>query len=217
VLERVEIEDSGQGNVDMTDGTLLIRDSHIERSGATGLFINGGVLDVARTTVRDNTNGGIHATGTLVTVVNSIVTGNGVGPGNTPAAYLINCDAASRLAHNTFANNDNDSAGEAGAVECDGTAISIVSSIFSGNTAPQVDVGCPVTYSLFDAGASAGTGNLTGDPMFEDALNGDFHITSGSPARGAGDPGSTEPVDVDREPRPQPQATTRDIGADEIP
>ncbi len=59
-----------------------------------------------------------------------------------------------------------------------------------------------VSYSDIQGGY-AGTGNINLDPLFVDALNGDFHLQSASPCIDAGDPAS--PLD--------PDSTITDMGA----
>jgi hypothetical protein len=60
--------------------------------------------------------------------------------------------------------------------------------IIWGNDQPQrsVTVGT-ITYSIVQGGY-AGTGNLSSDPLFVNAANGDFHLQTNSPAKNSGDP-----------------------------
>jgi hypothetical protein len=46
-----------------------------------------------------------------------------------------------------------------------------------------------VTYSNIQGGCP-GQGNIDADPLFTDAVNGDYHLLSGSPCIDAGDPAS---------------------------
>lgn len=65
-----------------------------------------------------------------------------------------------------------------------------------------------IQYSLIGDGQFAGTnGNLTGDPLFVDAVNGDYHLQAVSPAMDSGDP--TDPYDNE----PQPSGCRINIGA----
>lgn len=77
-------------------------------------------------------------------------------------------------------------------------------------TAPVVDTSCGHQYSLFDVSV-AGTGNIAGDPQFENELS--FRLRPTSPCIDAGDPGSSNDVDLEGDARPQGSAP--DIGADE--
>jgi hypothetical protein len=80
---------------------------------------------------------------------------------------------------------------------------------------------CSPTYSLFDTTATlpAGTGNIQGDPskFFANLPGQDFHLATGSPAIGAGNPSSTVTTDFDGNPRPNPAGSHPDIGAFESP
>jgi hypothetical protein len=58
-------------------------------------------------------------------------------------------------------------------------------------------------------------GNLEGDPLFVGAAN--YHITSTSPARGAGSTLTAPAIDIDGDARPNPTPGNPDIGADEVP
>jgi hypothetical protein len=55
--------------------------------------------------------------------------------------------------------------------------------------APEIDGDCAVAYSDVQGGW-AGTGNIDADPMFVDAVGGDYHLLGDSPAIDAGDPTS---------------------------
>ena len=59
---------------------------------------------------------------------------------------------------------------------------------------------------------SAGTGSISADPRFVDAVHGDFRLQGASPAINAGDPNGTQP-DVDRDGNPRPLLGRHDIGA----
>ncbi len=64
--------------------------------------------------------------------------------------------------------------------------------------APYSAVNTVVTYSdlaLIDYSAFAwpGTGNITANPLFTDAANGNYRLTSASPARDTGDPATFDP------------------------
>ncbi len=65
------------------------------------------------------------------------------------------------------------------------------------------------------AGSYMGDNPVTGDPMFVDPANFDFHIQPGSVCAGTGI-ATALLVDVDGEVRPQPAGSAPDIGIDEI-
>jgi hypothetical protein len=75
-----------------------------------------------------------------------------------------------------------------------GTAVNCIFWGNSGYNGQQVDQTTPatITYGIVQGGY-AGTGNLTSDPLFVNAANGDFHLKSGSPAINTGDPAILKP------------------------
>jgi hypothetical protein len=77
-------------------------------------------------------------------------------------------------------------------------ASSVKNCIFRGNIPDQVSVTvqnpAPVTYSNVQGGF-AGVGNFDLDPLFVNALAGDFGLSAGSPSIDSGDP--TSPLDAD--------------------
>ncbi|MHC4154421.1 MAG: S8 family serine peptidase [Planctomycetota bacterium] len=67
----------------------------------------------------------------------------------------------------------------------------------AGGSGPEIYGDCVVSYSDVQGGW-AGTGNIDADPMFVDAVGGDYHLLGDSPAIDAGDPTS----DCSNEPWP---------------
>ncbi len=114
----------------------------------------------------------------------------------------------SRITHNTFM-------GGSGVVcsAAAGSAWSFDSNIFYNVPTIAAGGGCQYQYSLsVPVAGLAGTGNITGDPMFHDVANGDFHLKPGSTAIDA-----ANPADVltghDFDGTPRPQGPRSDIGA----
>ena len=75
--------------------------------------------------------------------------------------------------------------------------------------------GCTASYSCIEGGDS-GVGNISAQPNFVDATNGDFHLLPGSPCIDAGDPNGvyTGQTDIDGDSRVM--GTYVDTGADEF-
>jgi PKD repeat protein len=97
------------------------------------------------------------------------------------------------------------------------TGVSIWNTIFWGlETSPPLSgIASPgqVSYSIIDqAGFSGVNHNINADPLFVNPSQGDFHLQSGSPARGAGITAGAPALDLDCQPRGSPPS----IGAYEF-
>jgi hypothetical protein len=60
---------------------------------------------------------------------------------------------------------------------------------------------CTVNYSDIEGGWSGGIGNISADPQFMDAANGDYHLRVSSPCIDAGTPVGAPPADIEGTPR----------------
>lgn len=114
----------------------------------------------------------------------------------------------SQITHNTFV-------GGSGIIcsAATGSIWSFDSNIFHNVPTIAAGGGCQYQYSLsLPIAGLAGAGNITGDPMFKDASDGDFHLQPGSAAID-----TANPEDVftghDFDGTPRPQGTRSDIGA----
>lgn len=112
----------------------------------------------------------------------------------------------SHIAHNTFA-------GSTG-IYCNPNASALRtfdSNIFY--NVPSISPSCQYQYNLSIPSAGlAGTGNITGDPMFKDPTNDDFHLKPGSAAIDTANPGDVF-TGHDLDGTPRPQGGRSDIGA----
>ena len=114
----------------------------------------------------------------------------------------------SQITHNTFVGGSG--------IACStsaGSSWSFDSNIFYNVPTIATESGCQYQYSLsVPVTGLAGTGNITGDPMFKDATHGDFHLKPGSPAINAANPGDVY-TGHDFDGTPRPQDGRSDIGA----
>jgi hypothetical protein len=150
-------------------------------------------------------NGGPAIQGS-VELTNSII----VAGSSTIAINISSSDPAhpvSKIINNTFVG---------GGIYCE-TSTAIVrqfsNNIFYNYSMIQVVQGCTYQYNLAVPTVNlGGNGNTTGDPMFADIANGNFHLKAGSVAIDAADPAIVS-IDRDYDGTHRPQGTRLDIGA----
>jgi len=123
----------------------------------------------------------------------TVVTGAGLqaDPGSAPVLERCTVVDNTILFPGQFGDNFGGVGGFATLVDC----------IVRGNDTNQLAPGCPVTYSDVQGGYP-GLGNIDADPLFVDAVGGDYHLQAGSPCLDAGDPTHLDP-----------DATRADMGA----
>jgi len=117
----------------------------------------------------------------------------------------------SHIVHNTFVGGTG--------IDCQATGSPFQifdSNIFYNVPTISPPVTCQYRYNLSipDAGLTGigNIGNITGDPMFKDAANGNFHLKQGSAAIDAANPGDVF-TGHDFDGTPRPQGARSDIGA----
>jgi hypothetical protein len=156
-------------------------------------FDDGTTCDIVSCTFRDNdalrSGGGLNVTenedsSATCNVFNSLFAGNfaalyGGGINTELAIALTNCTVAK--------NHCNWVGGGMRDVSSGGS--DITSCIFWGNTASffadTIDGSPTITYSDVEDNGTSGT-NIDADPVFEDDVNGDYHLQCGSPCIGFG-------------------------------
>ncbi|CAN5874153.1 hypothetical protein BH11MYX3_BH11MYX3_38360 [soil metagenome] len=210
-LSRVRVTEAGFVGIDNRGGSLILLDSQVDATQGIGIESNN-VLEVQRSEVFDNRDGGISASGGF-TIVNTVIHNNGALSSAVGGAKLgANAGKPAVFRFNTVAGNK---AGPNGsAVQCD-SAFAVEDSLLVGNLSllGPLTMSCAPRFCLFDTSPPAGTGNLQGDPMFVSIT--DFHVLPSSPAVDKADPAATEISALDGGRRPTGAA--RDIGADEQP
>lgn len=204
----------GKGVVHITTSTI----SNHPKIGVR--VVNGTSFTMTRSFVSTNHLGGVESLGQSFDITNNFVVRNG-SQGNTLGVDSSNFGGlhlsgagTSRLLYNTVAMNNSDPAAlYAGGVFCDGgnTGSNLISYNQRGNEEfPRAATGgtCSFAGSIIDQSIAAV------DSKFADLFNDDFHLTSASPARNAGN--GVPPVDVDFDGDPRSDGSP-DFGADEVP
>jgi hypothetical protein len=168
--------------------------------------------------------GGLYITSGPITLTNEIIAENHLQPGGKGSGMYLAGQA--NLLNLTLARN---SGGDGSGINFTGSELTLKNSILVSQT-----VGITATQgtthlenTLWGSGAWAnladwaGTGVFThtndfhGDPGFIDPDKGDYHIQPSSPAVDQGVQTSVM-VDIDNQPRPNPNTGIPDLGADEV-
>jgi len=135
-------------------------------------------------------------------ITNSIFTGNTTSSSNSYGSAIYNWGSGSTsvITNCTFYNNIDESS--RGAIHNRGVTSTVVNSILWGNGQDIVNSnpmsGCNVFYSCVEQPGYAGNnGNISSNPMFIDASNGDFRLSGGSPCIDAADGTKAPAFDID--------------------
>jgi hypothetical protein len=103
-----------------------------------------------------------------------------------------------------------------GGTACNGNG-TLTNCILWGNDAPDYDGFGTVNHCDIEAGGPPGPGNISADPLFVDAINGDFHLLDGSPCIDAGNNAAPGLPAIDYDEEARVQHCRVDMGADETP
>jgi hypothetical protein len=199
--------------------TLELDRSEVRANDASGVLSQSCPLTMDRDLVADNLGGGIALSDAGFRISNSIIVRNGdVGAAGSSfggvSLFTATATAPQQFEFNTVAENQAGTAAVTNSMICstsDPTLArgNIVYSGFGGGA--LVSGNCSFTFSDVDGGAT-GAGNIDMDPLFADAVTGDYHITETSPCRDAAGAAAAPAVDYEGDARPDGAA---DIGADE--
>jgi predicted outer membrane repeat protein len=168
-------------NTTRLDGVIVEKGYANHSSGAAQAWGGGAYLShanpiIANSIFRNNYAswyaGAVFAGKSSAVFANTIFLGNRA---NGLGGAVLAEDALT-FTHCTFANNRSDASG--GAVYSDNSSTTITNSIAWGNSAPQINK-ATCTYSCIEGGYT-GVGNISSDPLFVDAANGDCHLNATS-------------------------------------
>jgi hypothetical protein len=188
-------------------GTLIVGHSHF-----TGPALSGPQLTIDSCVFHNlaldtSSNDPIDVEGSIQ-MTNSILIVDSTKRPTFGAVSFPTTPRTSRITHNTFVGGSGITCSAA-----TGSIWNFDSNIFYNVPTIAAGGGCQYQYSLSVLVAGlAGTGNITGDPMFNDDAKGDFHLKPGSAAIDAANPGDVF-TGHDFDGTPRPQGPRSDIGA----
>jgi hypothetical protein len=204
------VSDINGGGIAVDNGTLHLQGSIVSNnrsvatdfSGASGLAAFGSDVTIVDTSIITNKIGN-NAVGlfsspfTLTNVVVADNDGDGMASDDIPlTGTMMNV---------TIAGNENVG------MQLIGDDVRMTNSILWGNGLGdnQCTGNCTITYSDIGTDGTTGTGNISTDPKFVDAANGDYHLGVGSPCIDKGTEDGAPAADIEGTPRDD----TPDMGA----
>ncbi|MBT7470031.1 MAG: T9SS type A sorting domain-containing protein, partial [Candidatus Cloacimonetes bacterium] len=174
--------------------------NNVATSGG-GVYFHGGSPNLENTQISENTaknGGGFYCFASSSSLESVVIYGNTAENGG--GAYL---DIANPSFTNVTINNNIASSVGGGIYSADYSNSNLVNCVMWSDLPEEIfGNGIAVNYSNIQGGYD-GEGNIDADPLFVDAINGDFHLTEFSPCIDAGNPNS--PFD--------PDGTIADMGA----
>ena len=216
------------GGINCTNSSATITNNKIMLNTATtngaGVFASNSTIDLRNNIIQSNTaasGGGIFLNYAWGTIANNIVTSN---TATGAAGGGIVCGSSSAvIVNNTIAYNQ--SATRGGGINCvyyyGSLSNNIVAfnstGIFNQNGAPVLRNNCVYNPSGANyTNLSAGTGDISVDPLFIDGANNNYHLGIGSPCIDAGYDAAVGSGWLDMDGEARIAGFFVDIGADEI-
>jgi hypothetical protein len=210
VTSNVAVTASG-GGIGVSGGSLTLRNSSVRGNSAPndqggGLHVDfGGSAEVFATVIADNATrdhgGAVSTFQATIDLTNTLITGNEASTGNGNVFAINESDVA--VVNATIA--DNNPQGAQAVLLWSGN-LTIKNTIMWNNALNlQGDPSCPTCFAVEYSdikGGWPGTGNIDASPLFDDPLNGDYHLTWGSPCVDAGTDIGAPDHDLDGTPRP---------------
>ena len=207
----------------------VISNNSITANSASGdggaIYCQGGQVTICNNTIESNSancGGAIYCCGSsLATISNNTIASNKASCGGG----IYTCDSSAAVSNNTIAANTASTGG--GGIYCSNSSSPNVSNnilafnssgVYNSSSSPTLrnnDVYNPSGANY--TGLSAGTGDISADPMFVDSAGGDYDIAAGSPCIDAGWNGAPDIGTVDIHGDPRIINSIIDIGEDEWP
>jgi len=196
-----------------------------DNNTAVGIEAFNGSLTVSAARLYHNLAGGIHLSTVEYDITNSFIVDNGRGAAGGSDVGGVRVDNSTenrpqRFAFNTVAGNTARTAATASGIHCDTSGMAapvLTSNLIWGNAGgmAQTSGNCTWRFSNIEGYADAGNnGNIDEDPGYENVIDGDYHVRTGSPCVDAGE--TIEDILFDYDLDRRGQGNGYDIGADEV-
>lgn len=216
------------GGINCSNASATITNNVIMLNTASsygaGVYCSNSTVDLRNNIIQSNTaggGGGVYLYYALGTVANNIIARN---TATGPIAGGISCGSSSTaIINNTIAYNTSTTRG--GGINCTYYNGSIMNNIIAFNSTgiaksgdnPTLRNNCVYNPSGADyTGLTAGVGDISVDPSFENAVMMNYHIWETSQCKNAGYDDVINSTWVDIDGRPRISGTHVDIGADEL-
>jgi hypothetical protein len=183
-----------------TDSTVILTGCTVDGADNDSIYIGAdadNTVTVSECILTNSTTDGINVAGGVVSITNTLFTNIG------DDAIRLESSGTVTVTHCTIVNTGEDAFSRTGgSLTVTNCILSNIGDVaFNGSATHTYNLIHDVDGSLY-VGTSAGTGEITGDPIFYSV--GDYHLSASSPALDAGTNASAyTDIDLDGEARPQ--------------
>jgi hypothetical protein len=229
-LTRVIIRDNAGNGAQITSGQLTCTQCLIENNGLHGIdSATSGTLTVSQSIIRNNMSGGISISDDVsFRIIGNIIFGNGKTTRSNGGGLNITVNIptagvpANELRFNSLSRNRNAELGQGINCSNNGNVVVMTSNniVWDNGDDPTSALqvaGSNCNYSFSDIGPVGIDSNLSVDPMFQDEIAGDLHLTNGSPLVRGADPNADLTGLAARDINGDLRVAPADIGADQVP
>ena len=203
---------------------VYVKNSTIEKMAVTngdGYWGGGMYLQESSPVIRNiiisnnsaNDGAGIFTAGWESSVSPEPIITNAVISGNSTnySGGVLSCQMSNlELTNLTIVDNSTNGSVFENSFEC---SLTLMNSIVWNNSYSNIfNTSATITYSNIET-EYTGEGNISITPLFVDAATSDYHLSNGSPSIGTGTSIGAPTIDIEGNPRPNPDGSNPDMGA----
>ena len=220
-------------NLTLLNTTIINNEATDDGGGLHCMTSNPIITNVIINNNTSSNGGGVYLANSDPQLTNVIISSNDSNVG----AGILCQDSSPNLTNVTISNNSANYSNGGGAIRCWwNSGPTLVNTIIWNNQPQNISFSqydypntISISYSIIQGGdvgvvinnngnVNWGSGNISSDPLYIDADNGNYNIVDYSPCIGAGLDTIIVPItDIDGNPRPNPAGSSPDIGAYENP